>query len=100
MRCGREEYKNVDLLDCLNLYDYQFKASRHSYGSTHLNSMVTTNQKHTIDSEKPKRKELKHTTKENQTIKEKFQTIKGKTQRRNEQRRTTKTTGKQSLKWQ
>ena len=45
--------------------------------------MVTTNQKHTIDSQKPKRKEFKHMTKENQTTK-------GKTKRRNEQR-TTKT---------
>ena len=79
---------------CLNLYDYQFKASRYSYGLIYLNSMVTMNHRHKIDSQKSKRKELKHTTKENQTIKEKFQTIKGKTQRRNEQRRTTKTAGK------
>ena len=33
---------------CLNLYDHQ--ASRYSYGSTDLNIMVTTNQKHATDS--------------------------------------------------
>ena len=30
-----------------------------------MNLKVTTNQKHTIDLQKPERKELKHTTKEN-----------------------------------
>ena len=79
---------------CLNLYDYQFKASRYSHGSTYLKTRVTTNQKHTTDSQKAKRKEFKHTEREN------HQTTKGKTKRRNEQRRTTKTTGKQDLKWQ
>ena len=29
--------------------------------------MATTNQKHTIDPERPKEKELKHTTKENRS---------------------------------
>ena len=38
--------------------------------------MVIINQKHTINSQKPKRKELKHTTKENN------QTITGETKRR------------------
>ena len=41
---------------CLNMNDYQFKASRYSYGSTYLKSMVNTNEKHTIDSQKPKKK--------------------------------------------
>ena len=59
-----------------------------------MNPAVTTTQKPTIDAQKPKRKELQHTTKEN------HQTTKGKTKRRNEQRRTTKTTGKQGIKWQ
>ena len=45
---------------CLNLNDYQFKSNRYSYGSTAMNSMATTNQKYIIDSQKPKRKELKH----------------------------------------
>ena len=52
----------------LNLYNYQFKANRYSYGSTYLKSRVTTNQKHTVDSQKPKRKELKHTTEENHPV--------------------------------
>ena len=38
--------------------------------------MVTTNQKHTIDSQKPKRREHKHNTKEN------HQTTKGKTKKK------------------
>ena len=49
---------------CLNLYDYQFKVSRYSYGSTYLKNRVTTNQKHTVDSQKPKRREYKHNTTE------------------------------------
>ena len=53
-----------------------------------------TNQKHTIDSQTLKRKELKHTTKEKQQV------TKGKTKRRKEQRKTTKRTGKQELEWQ
>ena len=56
---------------CMNLNDYQFKTSRHNYGSTYINPMITTNQKPTIDTQKPKRKEPKDTTKENhQTIRE------------------------------
>ena len=73
---------------CLNLYTYLFKASKYSYASTSLKSMATTNQKHTIDPERPKEKELKHTTKEN------HQTIKGETKSRNKQKRTTETTGR------
>ena len=80
---------------CLNLYDYQSKAGSYSYGSTYLKTRVTTNQNHTIDSQKQKRKEFKHNTKENHQI------TKGKAKRRrNKQRRTTKSTGKQGLKWQ
>ena len=49
-----------------------------------------------MDSQKPKRKELKHTTKENHHT-----TKKEKTRRkRNEQKRTIKTTGKQGFEWQ
>ena len=64
---------------CLNMNDYQFKASRYSYGSTYLNSTVTTNQKYTTDSQKPKRKKCKYITKKN------HQTIKGKTKRINKE---------------
>ena len=79
---------------CLSLYDNQSKTSRYSNGITYLKTRVTTNQKHTIDSQKIKRRELKHNTKEN------HHTTKGKTKRkRKEQRRNTKSTGKQGLKW-
>ena len=47
----------------LNLNDCQFKGSRYSYESANMNPMVTTNPNHTINSQKPKRKEFKHTTK-------------------------------------
>ena len=58
---------------CLSLYNYQSKASRYSYGLTYLKTRVTTNQKHKTDSQKPKRKEIKHNTKENhQTTKAKI----------------------------
>ena len=51
---------------CLN---YQFKTTR--YRSTYMNPMVTTNQKPTTNTQKLKRKEHKHTTKENhQTTRE------------------------------
>lgn len=60
------------------------------YGLTHLKSRVTTNQKYTIDSQKPKRKKLKYNTKEShKTIKIKL--------KRHEQT-LQKSTGKQSLK--
>ena len=50
---------------CLNLYDYPSKANRYSCGLTYLKTRVTTNQKHRINSQKPKRKELKYNVKEN-----------------------------------
>ena len=57
---------------CLSLYDYQSKASRYRNGLAYLKNRVITNEKNTIDSQKPKRKELKHNTKENhQTTEEK-----------------------------
>ena len=70
----------------LNLNDYQFNSSRYSYRSTYMNPVVNTNQEPTIDKQKLKRKKYKHTAKEN------YQTIKEETKRRNEQRRTKKTT--------
>ena len=77
---------------CLRLYDYQSKARRYSNGLTYLKTRVTTNQKHIIDSQKPKRK-LKHNRNQQNT--------KGKTKRtRKEHRRSTKSTGKQGLQWQ
>ena len=39
---------------CLILHDYQSKASRYSNGLTYLKNRVTTNEKHTIDSQKQK----------------------------------------------
>ena len=57
---------------CLSLYDYQSKSRRYSNALTYLKTKVTANQKHTINSQKPKRRELKHNRKENhQTTMEK-----------------------------
>ena len=70
---------------CLSLYDYQSKASRYGNGLTHLKIRVITNQKHTIDSQKPKR-EHKHKIKPSNP------------KRKKEQRRNAKSTGKQGLK--
>ena len=36
----------------LNLNNYQFKTSRYSYRSIHMNFMVDTNQKPTTDTQK------------------------------------------------
>ena len=47
---------------CLSLYDYQSKASRYRKGLTYLKNRVTANQKHTIDSQKNKKKRMKDTT--------------------------------------
>ena len=41
---------------CLNLNNYWFKASRYTYGSTYMNSIVTTNQKPITDTQKTKKK--------------------------------------------
>ena len=70
------------------VYDYQFKSSRYSYGSIYLNSRVTTNQKYTIDSQKPKERNLN--VLQNKTIRPQWE--------KNEQR-TTKTSEKQGIKW-
>ena len=48
------------------------KTSRYRKGLTSLKNRVTTNQKHTVDSLKPKRREHKHNVKGNhQTTREK-----------------------------
>ena len=51
---------------CLSLSDYQSKAGRYRKGLTYLKNRATTNQKHTIDSQKQKRRKHKHNAKENQ----------------------------------
>ena len=65
---------------CLSLYDYQSKANRYRKGLTYLKNRVTTNQKHTTDSQKQKRREHKYNTKES------HQTTKGKTKRKGQRR--------------
>ena len=42
---------------CLNLNDYWFKTSRYNYRSTHINPMVTTNEKWYNRYTKTKKKE-------------------------------------------
>ena len=50
---------------CLSLYDSQSKANRYSDRLTYLKNKVTTNQKHSVDSQKTKPRKLKHNAKEN-----------------------------------
>ena len=47
----------------MNLNYYQFKSSIYNWGSTYMNPTEITNQKCIIDMQKPKRKEVKPTTK-------------------------------------
>ena len=77
---------------CLNLYNYQAKAGRYRKGLTYLKNRVTKNQKHTINSLKPKRRKHEHNVRANHQTK--------KRKNRKEQRRNTDSTGKQDLKWQ
>ena len=79
---------------CLNLNELQFKARRYNYESIYINPIVNTNQNLKIDTQKPKRREFKH------TIKEKSSSHNRKNRRRKEQIRTTKTTGRQEIKQQ
>ena len=60
---------------CLSLCDYKFKATRYRNVLIYFKKKVTTNQKHTVDSQKPKRREHKCNIKENRL------TIKGKAKR-------------------
>ena len=80
---------------CLSLHDYHYTASRYKKGFTYLKNRVTTNQKHIIDPQKPKRREHKYNTKEI------HQTTNRKTKRKRKgQIRNIKSMGKQGLKWQ
>ena len=49
-------------MNVFELNDYQFKTSRHHYGSTYVNPIVTKNQKSIMYTQKPKRNESNHTT--------------------------------------
>lgn len=48
---------------CLNVNDYHFKTSKSSNKSIYANSMVSSNQNSTLDTEKLERKKHKYTTK-------------------------------------
>ena len=56
--CG---VKNVDLQNVFELNDYQFKTNRYNYRSTHINPMVTTDEKwyNKYTQNKTKKKETK-----------------------------------------
>ena len=72
---------------CLSLYDYQSKASIDSYrmGFTYLRNKVTTNQKHTIDSQKPKRREVQYKRKSSNHKREKQKEKRDKEEIKNQQ---------------
>ena len=75
---------------CLSLYDYQSKSSRYRQG--YLKTRATTNQKHKIDSPKPKRRELKHKMKRNHHTTKKKKKKRGTTEK--------ESTVEKGLKWQ
>ena len=58
IKWGKEIRKCRYFRMCLSLQDHQSKASRHSNELTYLKTRVTTNQKHTKDSQKPKRTQV------------------------------------------
>ena len=65
----------------LNLNNYQFKTSRYSYRSIHMNFMVDTNQKPTIDTQNEREREPNITLKKiikphGKRLKEQHRTIK------------------------
>ena len=74
---------------CLNLYDYQAKASRYRKGLTYLKNRATKNQNQTLHTQKLKRKVQRHKINGNHPIK---------TERNKGQ--NIESTGKHGLKWQ
>ena len=74
---------------CLSLYHYQAKVSRYGKGLIYFKKRATTNRNQTIHSQKLKIKVLKHKINANHP-----------TQKRKEEKRNIKSTGKQGLKWQ
>ena len=55
-RVRKQSFFVLFLRMCLSLFDYQSKASRYRKGLTDSKNRVTTNQKHKIDTLKPKKK--------------------------------------------
>ena len=72
---------------CLNVYDYQAKASRCRKGLTYLQNRATTNQIQTLHSQKLKRSVLKHKINGNHL-----------TSKKERRKGETESTGKQGLK--
>ena len=60
---SKKKKKCIFFRICLNGNDYHFKTSRSSNRSVYANSMVSTNQNSTLDTQKLERKEHKYTTK-------------------------------------
>ena len=75
------------LIMCLNVYDYQAKASRCRKGLTYLQNRATTNQIQTLHSQKLKRSVLKHKINGNHL-----------TSKKERRKGETESTGKQGLK--
>ena len=60
--------KNIHLLECVYLNNYQFKPSRYSQWSIYMNSMVNTNKKPPIDTQTLERNLQKRKDKEEQKV--------------------------------
>ena len=90
--------KRLFFRTCLNVNNYHFKTSKSSNKSIYANSMVSTNQNSTLDTQKLETKKHKYTTK-------KSSNHKGNNRRRRRRRKRTemkykkKKTGKQVINW-
>ena len=73
-----EERKNSGFFSrmCMRLYDYWSKRNRYRKWVRYLENRVTTNQKHTTDSQKSKRKEYAHNTKKTIKLQKEKQKVK------------------------
>ena len=78
---------------CLSLYDSQSKANWYSNRLTYLKNKVTTNQKHSVDSQKTKPRKLERNAEENN------KTTKGKTKIKRRTKEMQNQLEKQDLKW-
>ena len=78
----------------LQLREQQLKTISYTYRLLHQNFRITANQKSTIDTHTNKKNQLKYNTKDS------HQTRRGENKRRKEEKRATKTSPKQLIKWQ
>ena len=78
----------------LQLREEQCKTISYTYRLLYQNFRITANQKSTVDTQTNRKNQLKYNTKDS------HQTRRGENKRRKEEKRSTKTSPKQLIKWQ